>query len=465
MGLLPPNQSIFLRVRRSGTIDVMPAIEMTRIDLRNRTLTAAQLRAALPRGGVDVETVLPTVRPVVEAVAQRGAEAALEYGESFDGVRPGTVRVPADRLDDALAALAPDVRAALEVAIDRARAVHADQRRTDTTTTLGSRRDGHGTLGAGGAGRAVCAGRQRGLPVECGDERRAGPDRGRRIPGDRQPAASAVRRSAASDHPCCRATARRRRGVGGRRCAGHRAAGVWRHRHRRRRARVGRHDHRPGQHLRHRRQAGLPQPRGDRRRGRADRDRDTGRPHRRPGARRRRPDQPGRARRDGRQRVGDAERGACGRDLESACGSTGNHGAPRAGDRGADRPAVGDRACRRHRRRRAGGQCLRRRAPGDPDRRRARCCCPNPFGGRHFRGPVLAGEPWRLLRGLQSRAAHGRMRPPFQRIVGADVPARHPRRRIRRGRAQRRVRPRDHAGEGRGPAGARRGGAPEVREA
>ena len=137
MGLLPPNQSIFLRVRRSGTIDVMPAIEMTRIDLRNRTLTAAQLRAALPRGGVDVETVLPTVRPVVEAVAQRGAEAALEYGESFDGVRPGAVRVPADRLDDALAALAPDVRAALEVAIDRARAVHADQRRTDTTTTLG----------------------------------------------------------------------------------------------------------------------------------------------------------------------------------------------------------------------------------------------------------------------------------------------------------------------------------------
>ena len=115
----------------------MPAIEMTRIDLRNRTLTAAQLRAALPRGGVDVETVLPTVRPVVEAVAQRGAEAALEYGESFDGVRPGAVRVPADRLDDALAALAPDVRAALEVAIDRARAVHADQRRTDTTTTLG----------------------------------------------------------------------------------------------------------------------------------------------------------------------------------------------------------------------------------------------------------------------------------------------------------------------------------------
>ena len=115
----------------------MAAIEMTRIDLRNRVLGAAQLRAALPRGGVDVETVLPAVRPIVEAVAQRGAEAALGYGESFDGVRPDTVRVPVARLDEALVALAPDVRSALEVAIERARAVHADQRRTDTTTTLG----------------------------------------------------------------------------------------------------------------------------------------------------------------------------------------------------------------------------------------------------------------------------------------------------------------------------------------
>jgi histidinol dehydrogenase len=79
---------------------------------------------------------MPTVRPIVDAVAERGAQAALEYGESFDGVRPATVRVPAAELDAALSALDPDVRAALEVAIARARAVHADQRRIDTTTTL-----------------------------------------------------------------------------------------------------------------------------------------------------------------------------------------------------------------------------------------------------------------------------------------------------------------------------------------
>jgi histidinol dehydrogenase len=115
----------------------MAPITMTRIDLRDRPLSAAQLRAALPRGGVDVDAVVPTVRPIVDAVAANGAHAALDYGESFDGVRPDRVRVPAAELDAALDALPADVRAALEVAIERAGAVHADQRRTDTTTTLG----------------------------------------------------------------------------------------------------------------------------------------------------------------------------------------------------------------------------------------------------------------------------------------------------------------------------------------
>jgi histidinol dehydrogenase len=44
--------------------------------------------------------------------------------------------VPGSALETALVELDPAVRAALEVAITRARAVHADQRRTDTTTTL-----------------------------------------------------------------------------------------------------------------------------------------------------------------------------------------------------------------------------------------------------------------------------------------------------------------------------------------
>lgn len=117
------------------SVNVSPGL-LRRIDLRGTTLSAARLRSALPRGGVDVDAVVPKVRPIVDAVAERGAAAALEYGAAFDGVRPDRIRVPSEELRTALAELDPDVRAALEVAIERARAVHADQRRTDTTTTL-----------------------------------------------------------------------------------------------------------------------------------------------------------------------------------------------------------------------------------------------------------------------------------------------------------------------------------------
>ncbi|QLY33713.1 histidinol dehydrogenase [Nocardia huaxiensis] len=111
-------------------------IELARVDLRGRTPTAAELRAALPRGGVDVDSVLHHVRPVVEAIRDRGVEAAQEFSLKFDGVAPQSVRVPAAELDKALAELDPAVRAALEVAIERTRKVHADQRRTDKTTEV-----------------------------------------------------------------------------------------------------------------------------------------------------------------------------------------------------------------------------------------------------------------------------------------------------------------------------------------
>ncbi|MEV4128605.1 histidinol dehydrogenase [Nocardia sp. NPDC049707] len=111
-------------------------IELARVDLRGRTPSAAELRTALPRGGVDVDSVLHQVRPVVEAIRDRGVAAALEFSEQFDGVIPASVRVAAAELDAALEKLDPAVRTALEVAIERTRTVHADQRRTDTTTEV-----------------------------------------------------------------------------------------------------------------------------------------------------------------------------------------------------------------------------------------------------------------------------------------------------------------------------------------
>ncbi|WP_197320388.1 histidinol dehydrogenase [Saccharomonospora sp. NB11] len=109
---------------------------LNRTDLRGRVPSPAQLRALLPRAEVDVDAVLHQVRPVVDAVRERGVDAVLEYADRFDGVRPERVRVPESELAKALDELDPTVREALEESIARARAVHADQRRQDVTTQV-----------------------------------------------------------------------------------------------------------------------------------------------------------------------------------------------------------------------------------------------------------------------------------------------------------------------------------------
>ncbi|MFW0792946.1 histidinol dehydrogenase [Gordonia sp. CPCC 205515] len=109
---------------------------LARTDLRGSTPTLAELRRALPRGGTDVNAVLDTVAPLVDDVAHRGAEAALEFGEKFDGVKPTSVRVPAQVIADAAAKLDPAVADALKESITRARKVHADQRRETSRTQV-----------------------------------------------------------------------------------------------------------------------------------------------------------------------------------------------------------------------------------------------------------------------------------------------------------------------------------------
>ncbi|MGH3911044.1 MAG: histidinol dehydrogenase [Pseudonocardiaceae bacterium] len=109
---------------------------LRRTDLRDGLPAPATLRELVPRADVDVDSVAHLVAPVIEAVRERGVAAALELTERFDGVRPAGIRVPAEELRGALAELDPAVRAALEESIARARRVHADQRRTETTTQV-----------------------------------------------------------------------------------------------------------------------------------------------------------------------------------------------------------------------------------------------------------------------------------------------------------------------------------------
>ena len=122
----------------AGTSGTLPSRRGTgaiaRIDLRGQHLTPRGLRAVMPRAEIDVDAAMDAVRPIVEDVRDRGAAAVRASSERFDGIAPPTLRVPADVIADALEDLDPGVRDALEESIHRARVVHADQRRTDTTT-------------------------------------------------------------------------------------------------------------------------------------------------------------------------------------------------------------------------------------------------------------------------------------------------------------------------------------------
>ena len=100
---------------------------LTRLDLRDRP-AGASLRGVLPRAALDVQAATQVVRPVLDAVRERGAAAVREATLRFDGVRLGELRVPGTVLAESLDRLDADVRDALVEAIRRVRLVHEAQR-------------------------------------------------------------------------------------------------------------------------------------------------------------------------------------------------------------------------------------------------------------------------------------------------------------------------------------------------
>jgi len=97
---------------------------LTLKDLRGDAIDAASV---LPRATQDISATIDAVTPILENVRRRGVPALMEYSEKFDGVRPPSLRVPAEKLAEAAEQLEPAVRAALEELITRAREVHNAQ--------------------------------------------------------------------------------------------------------------------------------------------------------------------------------------------------------------------------------------------------------------------------------------------------------------------------------------------------
>lgn len=85
----------------------------------------------VPRSRVDVDSVMPQAKEIIAAVKGGTSETVLALTEKFDGIKPSSLRVPAEIIDAAVAAATPEFVAALETAARRVRKVSEQQRRTE----------------------------------------------------------------------------------------------------------------------------------------------------------------------------------------------------------------------------------------------------------------------------------------------------------------------------------------------
>ena len=112
-----------------------------RIDLRGVAADSAapvDYRAAVPRAELDVEAAIHVVRPICDAVRDRGVEAIREFSARFDGVDQTDIVVPREALARALEELDPAIRAGLEESIRRLRLTCEAEIEHDVVTELGA---------------------------------------------------------------------------------------------------------------------------------------------------------------------------------------------------------------------------------------------------------------------------------------------------------------------------------------
>lgn len=98
----------------------------------------AQLRTAVPRAeGSTSDDAEQKVLEIISDVRSRGFDALRDLARSFDGVEQGHPSVPAEELQRALENLDPEVRAALQESIRRARQFAEAQRPANVDVEMG----------------------------------------------------------------------------------------------------------------------------------------------------------------------------------------------------------------------------------------------------------------------------------------------------------------------------------------
>ena len=93
----------------------------------------ADFAALLDEARETTAAVGGAVAEIIAAIRARGDAALVDYTARFDGWQPGLLRVTADELAEAEAAIAPDLLAALDMAAARIEAFHRAQLPADIT--------------------------------------------------------------------------------------------------------------------------------------------------------------------------------------------------------------------------------------------------------------------------------------------------------------------------------------------
>ncbi|MFD5225820.1 histidinol dehydrogenase [Microbacterium sp. NPDC058342] len=110
---------------------------MRTIDLRGQSLAPAGMLASVPRAAQARAEALTAAAQIVDDVRVGGETALRDQAERFDRVTGHAIRVPAEHLAEAVASVDPEVRAALEAAIDRVRRGSAAQVPAPQETRVG----------------------------------------------------------------------------------------------------------------------------------------------------------------------------------------------------------------------------------------------------------------------------------------------------------------------------------------
>jgi histidinol dehydrogenase len=86
-------------------------------------LGAKEVNSLLPRASVSIDSVSEAVADLLADVRENSLQALIDHAKRFDKVVPESFRVPVAALDQALSELEPDLREAIEQAIERVRKV------------------------------------------------------------------------------------------------------------------------------------------------------------------------------------------------------------------------------------------------------------------------------------------------------------------------------------------------------